>query len=320
MTPKQRARFFEDLSTMTRSGISLERGLDVMKKGKAARLLILMDTLQHHVGRGASLWEGLSQFPEDFDQFQIMLIKAAEESGKLVETCKRLARHIMLRYKEKRKLQASLIYPVILMHAVVMLPPLKYLFLDSLGKSYWSVVMPVLLTGYAVIGAAVIFWKRYGKNGPMREKVEEFIYGLPVLGNLTRSISMTNVFRALSDLYNAGVPPLLAMKQAITVANNNAVSQRLTGAMEVLEHGGTFTDYFSFTGVLPQSQLSMVEVGEESGQFSESLNLLVARMEEVNTQQLETSVKALVAIAYTVSVAIAAYTIISFYAGHFSII
>jgi type II secretory pathway component PulF len=317
---KELSRFYHDLSTMVRSGLAIERSLDLLKRGQKGPKLWLLDGLHDQVMRGGSFWEGMARYPGVFDELQVMSIRAAEESGSMEETCKGLARYYEMRYKEKRRLLASLIYPVVLLHGVVLLPPLKYLVLDNQERSYWSMTLPVLLAVYGIVGLVSLFMKTIGKKGPVREKIDEFILSLPLVGKLVKSMALARVFRALSGLHNAGVVPVKAARQAIQTAGNSAVKRQLNGALEVLEHGGSFTDFFSFSGLLPAVHLGAVAVGEETGTLTESLNLMVVQMEEANNQRLEASVKALGYIAYLAAAAFVAYTVVSFYSGYFNVV
>ena len=109
MNQKELSRFYHDMALFAQSGLTLERGLDTMKKGKKGFIFLMMDGVQHHIAKGGTLWEGMSQYPTFFDGFQVNIINAAEESGQLVNTCKTLSRYFDVRHKEKRRLLASLI-------------------------------------------------------------------------------------------------------------------------------------------------------------------------------------------------------------------
>jgi type II secretory pathway component PulF len=320
MNHKERSQFYHDLALFARSGLTLERGLDTLKKGKKGFAFLMMDGIQEHIARGGSLWEGMSHYPTFFDEFQVMLIKAAETSGELARTCQGLSRYFEVRHKEKRRLLANLIYPVVLLHGVIMLPPLKYLVVESLDKSYWAIVLPPLLIAYGILGLIVFAWQRFFRAGRLREKVDEFLLKLPMIGNLVRGISLVRVIRSLTSLHNAGVEVVSTARQAALTAGNRAISLRLSAALPVLEQGGSYTDYFTFAGVLTSSQLGVVAVGEQSGALAESLERMVMQMEEDNHQRLTTIIKTAIYVVYFIAAAMVALTVISFYSGYFNVI
>ncbi|NIM16863.1 MAG: hypothetical protein GTO45_33170 [Candidatus Aminicenantes bacterium] len=318
MNNKALARFYNDLAIFVNSGLTIDRGLATLKQSRRGAVLWMMDGLQFHISQGGTLWEGMSHFPKFFDEFQVMIIKAAEESGQLVETCKGLSNYYTMRHKEKRRLLASLIYPVVLLHAVVLLPPLKYLVVSKLEQSYWSIVLPPLLIAYGMIGLGYFCWNTFCRSGRLREIIDEVLIRLPVIGKLVRGMALARVLRALANLNNAGIEPVKAAGEAIQTAGNAAIAWRLNGALHILERGGTFADFFSFAGVLPSLQLGMVAVGEETGTMVESLERMAILMEEQNRHRLTTTVKTIGILAYLIAAVVVAMTILRFYAGYFS--
>jgi type II secretory pathway component PulF len=320
MNNKELSQFYHDLGLFAKSGLTLERGLDTMKKGKKGFVFLMMDGIQHFIAGGKALWEGMSQYPEFFDEFQVMVIKAAEESGELVKTCIGLSRYFDTRHKEKKRLVAGLIYPLVLLHGAIMLPPLKYLVVESLKKSYWSIVLPPLLIAYGIVGLIYFSWRHFFRTGRTRKKIDHIVLKMPVIGKLAEGMSLARVMRALASLHNAGVESVRAASQAALTAGNAAITWRLSGALPVLERGGTFADYFTFSGVLPAVQVGVVAVGEETGTLQESLERMVLQMEEDNRRRLTTTIKTLSYVIYFIAAAIVAFTVISFYGSYFKLI
>ncbi|MGE5342796.1 MAG: type II secretion system F family protein [Candidatus Omnitrophota bacterium] len=316
---KQLSQFYEHLSRFVNSGIPLERGLSIMKQGKKGPMYYLLDHLQFYVGRGGTLWEGMANCRSFFDKFQVMTIKAAEESGQVVETCAALARYYDLRNRERKRLIGSLIYPLILLHGVILLPPLKYLFVENLGKSYGSVVLPPLLIAYSLVGLAYFFWNQFMKYGKIKEIFDEILFSFPWVKKLVKGLSLARFFRAFASMHNAGIGPMQAAQQAIDTVNNQSVGRRLNGGMIILERGGTFTDFFSFSGLLQPLQLGMIAAGEETGTMQDSLDRLVNLMEEENRKRLIQTAKGLGVMAYLIAALVVAMTVISFYGKLFSV-
>jgi general secretion pathway protein F len=310
------ARFYNDMGIFVNCGLTIDRGLATMKEKKSGPFLWLLDGIQHHVCSGRHLWEAMALYPKFFDKFQVNVIKAAEESGQLVEACRGLSRYYETRHKEKKRLVAGLIYPFILLHAVILLPNLKYLVVQSTKTDYWSVVLPPILIAYSVAVFLYVLWKTVLQSGPAREKLDEFLLSIPVFGKLARGLSLARVIRALASLCRAGVEAVGAAKQAIATAGNYAVSWRLNGALDILERGGTFTDFFSFSGVLEPTHQGMLAVGEQTGTLVDSLERIVINIEETNKQRLSSSVKAVGILAYAIAAIMVAMTVIKFYTGY----
>ncbi|MCP4216705.1 MAG: hypothetical protein GY765_18790 [bacterium] len=320
MKHKERSRFYHDLVMLTQTGHSVERALAHLKQGKEGPVLWMLDGLHDFIVKGNLLWEAMAQFPKYFDRFQLMVIKSAENSGKLDKTLRRLSRYYEMRLKEKRRFIFGMVYPVFLLHAVVLLPPIKYLIVSNLDKSYLQVVLPTILGSYAFLAVGYFVWKKLYKEGPLRLVMDEFFLTLPVLGQLIRDVSMSRVFWTLGNQLDSGMGVLVSAENAASTATNKAVLDRLTDSLYVLEGGRTFKEYFSVSGLLPIEYIGVVAVGEEAGALADSLEKLGKQMEEENNRRFTTLVKGAGYFAYLVAAAIAVMTVLSFYAGYFSAI
>jgi type II secretory pathway component PulF len=319
MTYKDLSRFYNNLAALLESGLTIERGLATMKQGKKSSTLWMMDGIQHHISRGGTFWEGMTHYPKHFDNFQVMIIKGAEKSGILVETFKRLSQYYDNRHRGKQRFLASLIYPLILLHAVVLLPPLKYLVVGSLNRSYWSIVLPPIAIAYGVVGIGCVFWNKWGCSGPLRPIVDKITLCLPVIGKLVRDVSLARVFWSLTAMLTAGVEAVSAAQHAADSAGNSIITQRLLGALYVLEGGRSFKEYFVVSGMLTAEQLETVIVGEESGALAASMERMVRQMEEANTHRFNMVMKGVGILIYFIVAIIVAITVLSFYIGHFKI-
>ncbi|MCP5104172.1 MAG: hypothetical protein GY950_12370 [bacterium] len=316
---KQLSQFYDSLANMLNSGLTIERGLDIMKEGKKTFTLWMIDGLQHHVARGGALWEGMKHYPKFFDDFQVMIVKGAEAGGMLVETFGKLGSYYENRHQAKRRFIMSLIYPILLLHAVILLPPLKYLLVENLERGYLSVVLPPLAIGYGIVVLMTFFWRKFCRTGPLRHTVDEIGLCIPVIGALIRDISLARAFWSLAAMLTAGMDAVTAARIAAGAAGNSVISRRLAGALYVLEAGRTFKEYFAAGGMLTSEQSAAVAVGEEAGALPESLEQMVRLMEEANSVRFATLMKVGGLVIYFIVAAVVAWTVLSFYTGYYNI-
>jgi type II secretory pathway component PulF len=212
----------------------------------------------------------------------------------------------------------GLIYPVFLLHAVILLPPLKYLVVENLEKSYASVVMPPLAVGYFIAAVMFFSWMKLFKSGPLRRMVDEAILCIPFIGSLVRDMSLARVFWSLSAMLTAGLEAVSAAQNAASAAGNSVVSRQLEGAIYVLEGGRGFKEFFAVSNMLNSDQLTTVGIGEDSGSLAESLSRMVRLLEESTTHRFHILMKVGVLVVYFIAAVIIALTVISFYKGYFS--
>jgi type II secretory pathway component PulF len=318
MNSRNLSQFYNHLATLLNSGLTLEKGLALIKERKKGPLFWMLDGIEDHIRKGGSFWEGMSQHPRYFDDFQIKIVRSAEESGMIVETARKLADYYESRYRAIKRLFMGLIYPVLLLHAVVLLPPLKYLVLENQEKSYASVVMPPLAIGYIIVVLVFFSWLKLFKAGPLRRMADEVILCIPFIGALVRDMSLARVFWSLSAMLTAGLEAVSAAHNAAAAAGNSVISRQLEGALYVLEGGRGFREYFAVSNMLNSDQLTTVGIGEDSGTLAESLSQMVRLMEDSTTHHFHMLMKIGALMVYFIAAAVIALTVISFYKGYFS--
>ena len=304
---------------MLKSGIPIARGLDLARQKMKPRNGEMVDRVRHLVHQGSSFWQAMSQFPGSFDPFQVNFIRAAETSGTLVESCRKLSRYFEMRRKEKRRFLVGLVYPAFLIHALILLPPIKYLFFSKLGVNYWGLVLPRLLIVYAAVGIPLFLWQRMEAGHQARKKLDRFKLSIPVIGKLTKNFAVSRVLWILSNMLESGIDAVTAVRSAADGAGNSVISKRLLSEVHLIESGRGFTEFFTATNLLEPDPLSMIAIGEESGSIPQTLMQSVMRLEESNTSRYRTLLKIMVVGVYLTVALFIAITIITFYAGMFNV-
>ncbi len=313
----QLSRFYYSLATTTEAGVPIDRALATLKRGKKGPMLWMIDIMEHMVARGETLYKAMSDYPKCFDEFQLMIVKGAEASGMLPKTFKKLAEYYEIRHTEKNRFIAGMIYPLLLLHAVVLLPPIKYLFISTVW-AYLGAVLPVLGTAYGVTGLTVFIWKRFGNDSEFRRKADRLLIHLPAVGKLLEDVAIARVLWTLATQLDAGIEAVTAARNAAATAGNLHIRHRLEEPIFMLENGLSFEDYFGVTGVLEIDYFSMVSVAEKSGQLPDSLEKLVRMMNERSSQRFKNLIKFSGIAAYFIAAAILVFTVVTFYISYYS--
>lgn len=319
MNYKERSQFYFDLSVMLKSGIPISRALDLSRQKMKAHNRDVVDRVRHLVHQGGLFWEAMAQFPASFDPFQVNFIRAAETAGTMVESCQKLSRYFEMRRKEKRRFLVGLVYPSFLVHALILLPPIKYLFFSKLGVNYWGLVLPRLLIVYAAVGIPVFLWQRMEAGHQARKRLDRFKLSLPIVGTLVKNFAVSRVLWILSNMLESGIDAVTAVRSAAAGAGNSVIERRMLSHTYLIEEGRSLTEFFTATNLLDPDPLSMIAIGEESGSIPQTLMQSVMRLEESNTTRYRALLKILVVGVYLTVALFIAITIISFYAGMFNV-
>lgn len=312
---KKTALFYQDLATLINSGIAAAQALTTMKRGKSGAYYWLLEYLEQKVSMGVPLWQAMEGKPAAFDSFQTMTVKGGEMSGTQVQTYRRLARFFESRRSQRRRFVISLIYPLFLLHAVVLLPPVKYLVLANLPGSYWAHVLPPLLIGYGVALAAFAAWRFARKRPHLKAIMDHLILSFPLLGKLNRDIQAVRFCWILANMLEAGIDVVTAARQAAKALDNLKLKQRMEKNLLLLDQGRSVQEYLVSCDFYPRDVLATTAVAEEAGDLAASLQRMAGQMDRLITQRINLLLKIVTILAYISAVLIIAWTIISSFLG-----
>ena len=125
---------------------------------------------------------------------------------------------------------------------------------------------------------------------------------MPVLGDIQRKSAVSRFSRTLGTLVTSGVPILQALNITRDTAGNVVISQAIEKVHEAVKEGETIVTPLQASGVFPNMVISMVDVGEETGQLPEML----LKVADVYDDEVDNAVTALTSILEPIMIVILA--------------
>ena len=329
--PKNLMIFTRQLATLIDSGLPLVRSLTVLEKQEPNPLLKqTVNQLADNVQGGSTFSESLAQHPKIFNKLYVNMVKAGELGGVLELVLTRLAEYQEKAAKLKNKIVSAMVYPIIVMLIAVgilvflmifIVPKFKDMFTETnqelplisqvvFGASEFCLNRVVLgLPNIAFIFAAVmVAWFLigiWGKTSGGRRTIDSAKMRLPVLGDLQRKSAVARFSRTLGTLVTSGVPILQALNITRDTAGNVVLSEAIGNVHEAVKEGESIVTPLQASGVFPSMVISMVDVGEETGQLPEML----LKVADVYDDEVDTSVAALTSILEPIMIVILALVV-----------
>ena len=94
---------------------------------------------------------------------------------------------------------------------------------------------------------------------------------LPLFGDLVRKSSISRFSRTLGTLVTSGVPILQALNITRETAGNHVVGEAIGKVHDSVKEGESIVQPLEASGIFPPMVISMIDVGEETGQLPEML-------------------------------------------------
>jgi general secretion pathway protein F len=106
-------------------------------------------------------------------------------------------------------------------------------------------------------------------------------------GEIIRRLETARFARTLGTLLKSGVPLLQALMNAKDVVSNRVIASAIDTVMKGAREGKGIADPLTKTKVFPQLALSMIKVGEETGQ----LDAMLIKVAQTYEKALRTEIR-----------------------------
>lgn len=307
-----RARFYDSLSTALDAGLTTELGLATLAGSGEGLSASLLPQVQDGLPLSLAM---TGSRDGTFSRFEVLAVEAGEASGRLPEVLQRLARSFALRGKTRDRLAYSLVYPILLLHLTVLLPPAYLLVRDGLDR-YLAAVVPIFVVAYLVLGVGWWLYRGFTAAEAGRMKRDRFLLGLPGISNAFRSLALAEYAHAFAILFSAGVPMPETLARAAEATRNRVFRAAGRRVCERVRAGGTVQEGLaSELGVFPQSFVQAVAVGERAGKLEEALDQAAERARDDAERATMALAVATGVVAYGVAVLAVAWVVIRFFTG-----
>lgn len=318
--------FTRQLATLIDSGLPLLRGLTVLGKQEPNPVLKrTINSLADSVQTGSTFSESLAQHPKIFNKLYVNMVKAGELGGVLELVLVRLAEYQEKAQKLKNKIVAAMVYPVIVMIIATgimiflltfIVPKFKDIFDQMLnGKKLPDLTTFVINLSeglqknllWLAIGVVLFFvgFKAMGKTVGGRRFIDRVKLAIPMFGDIQRKSAVSRFSRTLGTLVTSGVPILQALNITKETAGNVIISDAIGSVHDAVKEGESVVAPLEASKVFPPMVISMVDVGEETGQLPEML----LKVADVYDDEVDNSVAALTSMLEPLTIVVLAIVV-----------
>ena len=140
-------------------------------------------------------------------------------------------------------------------------------------------------------GMLIAAWlfARYYATPKGRRVVDRLVLKLPLFGDLIMKTATAQFCRIFSSLTKAGVPILMSLEISSETAGNSIISDAILDSRALVQEGVLLSTALTRQKVLPDMALSMLTIGEETGE----MDRMLSKVADFYEDEVSTSVKAL---------------------------
>ena len=289
--------FTTELSALLGAGLPIDRSLNILSDiSEGERMKEVVNSVLTGIRGGSSFSESLQKHPDIFPKLYISMVRAGETGGVLDIVLDKLNEFLETSKELRDNVVSAMVYPLILtvtggISIVVLLtfviPRFSAIFTEiggalpfstrlilgiSMGlRSYWWIFFPF-------IAGIFLFARFYFKTERGVFRWDEL--KLKLFGDVVTKLETARFCRTLGTLLRSGVPFLQALNNSKDVIGNRIIAGSIDAVTKNVREGKGIAAPLMDVAVFPQLALSMIKVGEETGQLDTMLLKVAATYEK----------------------------------------
>ena len=285
--------FVKTLSLLVKSGTPINESFRVLsERARSPVLKKVLEKARERTEKGTPIYEVFEDNP-NFEKVFSSFIRAGEESGTLEDNLKNLVKWLERKQKLETELSSATLYPkIVLAFAIFLGGGLTLFVLPRLVPIFTAldVQLPlpsrILLASatfiqnyglYLVLGIIIflIFIYLISRIEKVKEKVDDLVLKVPVLGDFIRDYQLTIISQLFYTLLQSG----LMITKIIDIVADSTTNRIYRKSLQYMKGRIIRGDPLSlainnFPKLYPSIYVSMITTGEESGTFVESFGYL----------------------------------------------
>jgi len=284
--------FNQQLASITKAGIPLERGLRELAKDIGSKSMRkLVHAIADELEAGESIERAFEKRQKHFPPLYGRILKAGVETGRLSEMLTSLNRHLEMATQTRRIIFEATSYPtVILVLAAIIITGVFLFIIPQFGTALTEMTsgdqLPVLTRSFLSMAQNVVpFWLTVGllvavivgiftllsRSSAGRRFKESLLLGMPVIGRVYHSSLLSRMAEAMAIMVASGSDmPLSLRLSAGATGSENLILESETLASQT-EQGANLLEAGHFCRVIPGLFLYSIQLGAQRNELQDNL-------------------------------------------------
>ncbi|MDH5709153.1 MAG: type II secretion system F family protein [Hylemonella sp.] len=301
----------QELVSLTRAGLPLSEVLALAADRPDQPVLAqVMGRVLADVRAGQLLSQACAAHPDAFDGLFLAALRTGEKTGEFSAVLSRYQDLLRRQVAMQKKVSQALAYPSFLLVALLVILGVMFAFvMPRFVAMYanfdaqlplptrWLLAavehaLPIALLAAAVTVLALWGWRRLAAQAAGRLRIDRWKLRLPLLASATRTAAQAQLARSLATLLAGGTPLVEALRTVHESFPNRAYAAALVDVTARVTQGESLARAMRASGLLPETALKMLQIGEASG----SLDRMLAEMALYYEEALEARLARLMAL------------------------
>ena len=297
------------ISTLFEAQVSALKVFTLLSENTQNKGLVkVLNQIVADIQAGMNISGALAKHPEVFSDFYVNMVKAGEESGKLIQVFSYMADYLDRQYQLNSKIKNALVYPafvvgtfivVMILMFTVIVPKLQAVILDTgqdinfitkfvfgisnFFTNYWYIIVAILVV-------LTLYILRLSKSKSGKSYLDKLKISFPIVKNIYSKLYLARIADNMETMLSSGVSIIKSIEITSVIVGNEIYEEILKQVALDVKAGSSFSEALSKHKEIPTIMSGMSRVGEETGSMGKILKTLgVFYTREVN-EEIDTMV------------------------------
>jgi len=300
LNDKKKEYLYLELSSMLEAGVNLKDSFELVTADQQKEKdKVLYQTILKSVLSGATFSDALQQTGK-FSLYEVYSLKIGEETGKLIDVLKDLAKYYQNKIKQRRKIVSALTYPCVVMCTSLaavffmlkfVVPMFGDVFKRFGGHLPWItekiINISQALSSYfwvfvVLVVALTLFVIAVRQTEQFKKTMAAVVLKIPVAGNLVQKIYLARLCNAMQLLISARLPLLRTISLVSQMIGYYPISSSLKKVETGIMDGKLLHQSMQEFDIYPSKMIQLIKVGEETNRLDYFFNKIAEQyVEEV---------------------------------------
>lgn len=296
--------FTTELAALVNAGLPLDRSLNIMGEiSESAEMKGVVHAVLTSIREGSSFSDALGKHPQIFPVLYVNMVRAGEMGGVIGVVLEKLHEFLETTNELKDHVVSAMIYPAILgvtggisiiLLLTFVLPRFSVIFSEIGGSLPFATQVLLLLSstlrscwwiGAAIMAGAIVMCMSWIRTEAGRTHWD--VLKLKVMEDVIRKLETARFCRTFGTLLQSGISVLQALNNSREIIGNRVIATAIESVAKGVREGRGIAAPLAEANVFPALALSLIKVGEETGQ----LDSMLLRVAGTYEKSLKESVK-----------------------------
>jgi type II secretory pathway component PulF len=292
--------YLKQLGSLLNAGVKLNEASEILATQQTNKLIRrVLYGIYYEVNSGTTLADAYSEYPQDFPDILISMVRVGEKTGNLKNTITDIVHYFETQYRLKASIKQTMMMPMIYLFVTFLvaififgyvMPQFESLYAD-LGDDLPGVTQLfinignflrdnylALIIGLVVFIFSFIIGKKKSKH--FQRFLAAFAIKMPIIGSIVVLNNLSRIAATLSQLLNAHVPLQECLVTTYDTLGNEIYREIIIEAQKNVNNGEYMSKAFEGHYGVEVVFTRMISVGERTGDLGEMLKNLSTFYEE----------------------------------------